>query len=183
MTVTIRAERPGDEAAIHAINDAAFRNVDDESAIVDRLRGTDRWIDGGSLVAVDTQAEDGAAADETLVGHLLVSEGDLDLETGGTRRIWMIGPVAVVPDRQGQGIGSALMRAVIDLATRRDQPLLVLLGHADYYPRFGFEPARGIGIEAPRPWRDPNWMALRLPAWTADLRGIARFPEAFPDSQ
>ena len=174
MTVEIRPERPGEAAAIHAINDAAFGNVDDESAIVDRLRGTDRWIEGGSLVAAD--------GDE-LVGHLLLSEGDLDLDSGGARRVWMIGPVAVVPARQRQGIGDALMRAAIALATEHGQPLLILLGHADYYPRFGFEPARGIGIEAPRPWRDGNWLALRLPAWEPALRGIARFPEAFPDSQ
>ena len=174
MTVEIRPERPGEARAIRAINDAAFGNVDDESAIVDRLRATDRWIEGGSLVA-----EDGGE----LVGHLLVSEGDLDLETGGTRRVWMIGPVAVVPARQRQGIGGALMRAAIALATERREPLLILLGHADYYPRFGFEPARAIGIEAPRPWRDANWLALRLPAWEPSLRGIARFPDAFPDSQ
>ena len=172
MTVEIRPERPGEATAIRAINDAAFGNVDDESAIVDRLRGTDRWIEGGSLVA-----EDGGE----LVGHLLVS--DLDLETGGSRRVWMIGPVAVVPARQRQGIGGALMRAAIALATERGEPLLILLGHADYYPRFGFEPARALGIEAPRPWRDANWLARRLPAWEPSLRGIARFPDAFPDSQ
>jgi putative acetyltransferase len=90
--------------------------------------------------------------------------------------------VAVAPDRQRQGIGGQLMRAAIALATERGQPLLCLLGHADYYPRFGFEPARAIGIEAPRPWRDANWLALRLPEWDASLRGIARFPPAFPDS-
>jgi predicted N-acetyltransferase YhbS len=57
--------------------------------------------------------------------------------------------------------------------------LLVLLGHASYYPRFGFEPARSIGIEAPQPWRDANWMALRLPAWDGSIRGVAHFPPAF----
>ena len=181
MTVTIRPERRGEEAAIHALNDAAFGNVDDESAIVDRLRGTDRWVDGGSLVAVDGDA-DGSAPD-AIVGHLLISEGDLELETGGTRRVWMVGPVAVVPARQGQGIGGQLVRAAIALGTERGQPLLILLGHADYYPRFGFEPARAIGIEAPRPWRDASWLACRLPAWDPSLRGVARFPEAFPDSQ
>src|SRR5205085_10670564 len=97
------------------------------------------------------------------------------------RRIWMVGPVAVVPDRQRQGIGGALMRAAIGLATERGEPLLCLVGHAGYYPRFGFEPARGLGVEPPRPtWRDANWLALRLPAWTPDLRGTARFAEAFP---
>jgi predicted N-acetyltransferase YhbS len=75
------------------------------------------------------------------------------------------------------------MHAAIELATERGEPLLCLLGHASYYPRFGFERARSIGIEAPRPWPDANWMALRLPAWDPSVRGTARFPEAFPDSQ
>jgi putative acetyltransferase len=93
----------------------------------------------------------------------------------------MLGPVAVRPDRQRRGIGSALMRAAIGFATARHQPLICLLGHADYYPRFGFEPARAIGIEPPHPWREANWMALRLPDWSAKVRGTARFPPAFPD--
>ena len=93
----------------------------------------------------------------------------------------MVGPVAVLPEVQRRGVGGALMRAAISVATSRGQPVLCLLGHASYYPRFGFEPARGIGIEPPRPWPDANWMALRLPAWTPELRGVARFPPAFPD--
>lgn len=173
VAAIVRPERPGEAAAIRAVNDAAFGDLE-TSAIVDGIRGTDRWIDGGSLVAVEENGR--------LVGHLLLSEGDLDDADAGVRRIWMVGPVAVVPDRQRQGIGSALMRAAITLATARDQPVLCLLGHAEYYPRFGFEPARPIGIEAPRPWRDSNWMALRLPAWDSSVRGMARFPPAFPDS-
>ena len=54
----------------------------------------------------------------------------------------MLGPVAVAPERQRQGIGNALMKAAIALATSRAQPVICLLGHASYYPRFGFEPAR-----------------------------------------
>lgn len=170
--VTVRPERPGEEAAVRAVNDAAFGGSI-EGGIVDGIRGTDRWISGGSLVA--------AVGDGELVGHLLLSEGDLVGEAGRRRRIWMVGPVAVVPDRQRQGIGGALMRAAIELATARAQPVLCLLGHAAYYPRFGFGAARAMGIEPPRPWRDANWMALRLPAWDSSVRGTAHFPPAFPD--
>jgi putative acetyltransferase len=170
--VTIRTERPVDVGAIRAVNDAAFGGPV-EGRIVDDIRGTERWIDGGSLVA---------EAADSIVGYLLLSEGDLIGADGRlVRRIWMVGPVAVLPDRQRRGIGSALMNAAIALATERGEPLLVLLGHAGYYPRFGFEPARSIGIDAPRPWRDANWMALRLPAWDPALRGVAHFPPAFPD--
>jgi putative acetyltransferase len=171
--VFIRAERPGDAEAIRATNDAAFGGPV-EAQIVDDIRGTDRWIDDGSLVA--------ETADGHIVGHLLLSEGDL-IAAGArlVRRIWMVGPVAVRPDHQRQGVGSALMNAAIEVATKRGEPLLVLLGHATYYPRFGFESARSIGIEPPRPWRDANWMALRLPTWDPALRGVAHFPPAFPD--
>ena len=171
--VSIRAERPGDVDAIRGVNDAAFGGPV-EGRIVDDIRGAERWIDDGSLVA--------EAADGSIVGHLLLSEGDLIGDDGRlVRRIWMVGPVAVLPDRQRQGVGSALMNAAIAIARERGEPLLVLVGHASYYPRFGFEPARSIGIEAPRPWQDANWMALRLPAWDPALRGVAHFPPAFPD--
>jgi predicted N-acetyltransferase YhbS len=174
IEVRVRPERPDEIDRVRQINDEAFGETS-ESAIVDGIRGTDRWIEGGSLVA---EAPDGA-----LVGHLLISEGDLVADDGSLRRIWMIGPVAVVPDRQRQGIGGELIRAATELATERGEPILCLLGHASYYPRFGFEPARAIGIEAPRPWPDASWLALRLPAWDPSIRGTAGFPPAFPDSQ
>jgi putative acetyltransferase len=167
----VRHEQPPDVEAIREVNAAAFGGRR-EGQIVDDIRGTDRWIDGGSLVA--------QRADGTIVGHLLLSEGDLRADDGGlVRRIWMVGPVAVHPLDQRRGVGSALMNAAIAFATQRDEPVLVLLGHDTYYPRFGFEPARAIGIEAPRPWRDANWMALRLPAWDASVRGVGTFPPAF----
>jgi putative acetyltransferase len=171
---SIRSEQPGDEPAIRALNDVAFGGPV-EGGIVDAIRGTADWIDGGSMVAVRPDAPG------LIVGHVLLSLGRLIGDDGSQRPIWMVGPVAVSPDLQRHGIGGALMRAAIQLATDRDQPLLVLLGHADYYPRFGFEPARSIGILPPNPaWSDPHWMALRLPAWAPDLRGTAQFAPAFP---
>jgi predicted N-acetyltransferase YhbS len=172
IDVHIRPETAADATRIHAINDAAFGGPV-EGNIVDGIRGTDRWIDGGSLVAED--------ADGELIGHLLLSQGDLVAPDGTERRLWVLGPVAVLPDHQGRGVGAALMRAAIEVARSHQQPVVCLLGHATYYPRFGFEPARRIGLEAPRPWRDENWMAVRLPGWTPALRGVVRFPPAFPE--
>jgi putative acetyltransferase len=167
----VRPEQPSDIDTIREINAAAFGRPD-EGQVVDDIRGTDHWIDDGSLVAQE--------ADGTIVGHLLLSEGDLLADDGRVvRRIWMVGPVAVQPSHQRRGVGSALMNAAIEFATERGEPVLVLLGHDTYYPRFGFEPARSIGIEAPRPWRDANWMALRLPAWDESIRGVGTFPPAF----
>ncbi len=172
LPVDVRAERPGEEALVRVINASAFGRPD-EALIPELIRGSDRWIEDGSLVAV----EPGGA----LVGHLLLSEGELVAADGSQRRIWMVGPVAVLPEFQRRGVGSVLMHSAIALATERRQPVLVLLGHPTYYPRFGFESARSIGIEPPQPWSDGAWMALRLPTWTPDLRGVAHFAPAFND--
>lgn len=171
MPVTIRQERPGDEAAIHAVTDAAFGNVDDESAVIDRLRAGDRWIPELSIVAEDL--------DGRIVGHCVTSVGDLVGDDGTIRPILGLGPISVAPDRQGQGIGAALIARTVETATAAGWPVIVLLGHPSYYPRFGFQPARALGIEPQQAWKDENWMALRLPAWTSDLRGTMRYPSAF----
>lgn len=169
--VMLRPERPGDESAIHALTDAAFGNVDDESAVIDRLRVSDRWIADLSIVAED--------ADGRIVGHCVTSVGDLVAEDGSIRPILGLGPISVAPDRQGEGIGAALIARTVETATAAGWPVIVLLGHPTYYPRFGFEPARALGIQPQQAWKDANWLALRLPSWTPSLRGTMRFPSAF----
>lgn len=172
LAVHVRPEEPADRDRIGAINDAAFGGPV-EAGIVAAVRGTDRWIDGGSLVA---ETDDGE-----VIGHLLLSVGDLVADDGTLRQIWVLGPVSVLPAHQGRGVGAALMRAAIEVARERHQPLVCLLGHASYYPRFGFEPARPIGVLPPAPYRDESWMALRLPGWTPVMRGTVRFPPGFPE--
>ena len=72
------------------------------------------------------------------------------------------------------------MASAMSLAVARAVPALVLLGHPTYYPRFGFESARGIGLQPPdQRWPDAAWLARRLPAWTDAIRGTVRYPEAF----
>jgi putative acetyltransferase len=170
LQLKVRAERPADLASIRALNLAAFGQPD-EAEIVDGVRGTADWIDGGSLVAETAEGE--------IVGHLLLSLGRLAPDDGNPAPIWLLGPVAVLPRWQRQGVGRALMHAAIDLATEREQPLICLVGHATYYPRFGFEPARRLGIEPPAGWSDSHWLALRLPAWQPELRGRVAYPPAF----
>jgi putative acetyltransferase len=134
-------------------------------------RGTDRWIAALSLVAEERGGR--------IAGHSLMSVADLVADDERRRPILALGPVGVLPDRQRVGIGTALVTAGIDEARRTGWPLIVVLGHGSYYPRFGFERARRLGIEPPRDWPDAEWMALRLPGWTVDLRGIVRYPPAF----
>jgi predicted N-acetyltransferase YhbS len=167
----IRPERAGDAAAVRALVDAAFAPSTDEGRIVDDLRAGDRWLPELALVAVDAAGR--------VVGQSVTSRADFVLDDGGREPILALGPIAVIPDRQGEGIGEALLAATAERATTDGWPVIVLLGHATYYPRFGYEPARPLGIEPQRPWSDEHWLALRLPGWTPGQRGTLRYPDAF----
>jgi len=173
LPVSIRLETPGDEPGVRRVHEAAFTGPE-EADIVDRIR---REAPAGwqSLVAVD------AAGDGVVVGHVLLTPCPVEDQDGGRLgEVLALGPIAVLPAVQLRGVGSALMATAMSLAVARAVPAIVLLGHASYYPRFGFEPARGIGLLPPADaWPDTAWMARRLPAWTEDLRGTVRYPEAF----
>jgi putative acetyltransferase len=170
LSVHVRPERAADRDAIRALHDLVF-DEPDEGEIVDALRGSADEIEGGSLVALDKTG--------AVIGHLLASRGFIVSGDGAERSVWMLGPFAVRADLQGRGVGARLMREQINRATKRGVPLICLLGHASYYPRFGFQPARSMGIEPPQPWADEHWQALRLPAYSAELRGVARYAPAF----
>ncbi len=171
LPVSIRLEVPGDSAGVRAVELAAFTGPE-EADIVDRIRreAPDGWH---SLVAIGPRGR--------IVGHLLLSPCPVEDDDGRTiARVLAVGPVAVHPEVQSRGVGSALMTAALGLAVARAVPALVLLGHPWYYPRFGFEPARGLGLQPPASaWPDAAWMARLLPAWNEAMRGTVRYPEAF----
>jgi putative acetyltransferase len=169
--VSIRPERPGDENAVRALVEAAFAPSTEEGRIVDDLRHDEAWIPSLSLVAIDGNG--------TIVGQCLTTAGHLDGDDGTIGQILTLGPIAVAPDQQGRGIGRALMEATIAEATALGWPVIVLVGHSTYYPRFGFGSARSIGLVPPQQWSDDLWMALRLPGWTPDLIGRVRYAPAF----
>lgn len=170
LSVSVRPERPADRDAIRALHALVFEEPD-EGEIVDAIRGTADEIEGGSLVALDKTG--------AVIGHLLASRGFIVGSDGAERPVWMLGPFAVRADLQGRGVGARLMREQINRATKRGVPLICLLGHASYYPRFGFGPARALDIEPPQPWPDEAWQALKLPGYTSDLRGRARYAAPF----
>ena len=116
-----------------------------------------------------------------VLGHLLLSPCRVEDDDGEeVATVLAVGPVAVRPAVQLRGVGSALMHAATALALARGVPALVLLGHPDYYVRFGFEPARGVGLQPPaEAWPDHVWLARRLPAWDESMRGTVRYPDAF----
>lgn len=174
--VRIRLEAHGDEPGVRYVNLAAFTGPE-EADIVDRIRreAPEGWH---SLVAVGAP---GGPADGIIVGHLLLTPCRVEDAQGDlVATVLAIGPVAVLPELQSRGIGSALMSAAMGLAIARAVPALVLLGHPAYYPRFGFGSARVAGLEPPAAaWPDAAWMARLLPAWTDAMRGTVRYPEAF----
>ena len=166
MSLAYRPERPADHDAIRRVHAAAFAPSEVEAPLVDALRAAGDLVVPLSLVAED---------DTGVVGHVAISRA-----TAGGADVLALGPLGVLPERQGEGIGSALTRAALAAAAATDYPLVALLGHADYYPRFGFEPAGALGLRCPYPVAPESWLALRLPADDGTARGDFRYAAAFP---
>ena len=167
VTVTIREERPEDIAGIRLINDKAFGQAQ-EGQLVDALRKN-----GGvllSLVAVE---------DRRLVGHILYSP--VSIESGGKEIIGAgLGPMAVLPEFQRQGIGSKLVEAGNSRLRQAGLPFIVVLGHPAYYPRFGFVPASRHGIRCQ--WEVPADVFLVLVIdreRVLSVYGLAKYRQEF----
>ena len=166
----IRAERPQDVSGVRAVNERAFGQLT-EADIVDKLRQL--CEDFLSLVATD----------DGVVGHILFTPAVLE---GSGRRITGMGlaPMAVLPDRQRHGIGSALVRQGLKILRQRGCPFVVVLGHPGYYPRFGFERASAHGLSCQ--WEavpDEAFMVLILDAAaTEGLSGVVEYRDEFNEA-
>jgi putative acetyltransferase len=171
--IVMRPERPEDIPAIQIVNERAFGRRE-EGDIVDRLR--ESCPDFLSLVAESRNSA--GTPDGGVVGALLFTPAVLEIPD---RRIegMLLGPLAVLPERQRQGIGSALMRRGLELLRERGCAFIILVGHPEYYPRFGFERASAHGLVSP--WDgvpDEAWMACILDAGAmAGASGVVRVRE------
>lgn len=153
MNVLVRPEMPADRAAIYDLTARAFdQSLHDEAGLVDKLRESPSWVDGLSRVA---------EMDGNVVGHVLLTRAGL-ANVESDRKLLALGPLAVAPERQKQGIGSALMRDALDAAARLDFDGVALLGHSAYYPRFGFAPASRWGLRNTFDVTGAAWMARPL---------------------
>ena len=140
-----------------------------EARLVEALRDADAHVPELCLVA--------AADDGQIAGHIMFSRARLALGP----QVLALAPMAVLPEHQRQGVGSALMEDALRRAAETPFPLVIVVGHADYYPRFGFEPAAPLGIEAPFEVPPESWMAFRLPHYAPSARGALIYAEAFAD--
>ncbi|WP_188989618.1 GNAT family N-acetyltransferase [Saccharopolyspora thermophila] len=167
----IRREAPADLGAIRAVHTAAFATsehpdrVPVEVGLVDALRDGDAWLPELSLVA----EVNGAVA-----GHVVCTRAHV-----GTTPVLALGPIGVLPEVQREGIGAALMHAVLGGADALGEPLVGLLGHLDYYPRFGFEPAFRYGVTPPVPEWASHFQVRTLATYQPSIRGEFAYAKPF----
>lgn len=115
-----------------------------------------------------------ALTDGGVVGHVTASQA-----TVATDPVVAVGPIGVLPEHQGTGIGSALMDALLAAADAADVPLIVLLGAPQYYSRFGFRPAKELGVIPPEPEWGEGFQARPLTAYTESVAGQFQYAPAF----
>lgn len=164
----IRPEKTEDIAAIFAVNQQAFKRRE-EARLVDVLRAQVSPL--LSLVAV---------VDKAVVGHILFSPVHVENARRAPQLMLGLAPMAVLPEYQGKGIGSLLVRRGLDACRAAGSGAVVVLGHPGYYPRFGFVPAVQFNLRCEYPVPDNVFMALELMPCSLDgCQGIVKYHPAF----
>jgi putative acetyltransferase len=162
----IRSELPSDRTAVHAVNSAAFETPA-EANLVEALRESVRPI--VSLVAEDAGE---------IVGHIMFSP--VELPGHCEKKIMGLAPMAVVPARQRCGIGSALVRRGLEECKELGVGAVVVLGHREYYPRFGFVPSTHFGFDCEYDVPADVFMAIELqPGSLRGASGTIKYHPAF----
>lgn len=163
--LTLHIERSSDFESVREVLVAAFARTD-EADLVDRLR--DDALRIASLVAVDG---------DRVVGHAMFSRVWID-DGDATTAVASLAPVAVTPDCQRGGVGSALIERGIEVCRDDGWPAILVVGHTAYYPRFGFSAATVAHLDTP--YRGEHFMGLELhPGALRVLRGTVRYPSCF----
>lgn len=172
-TVSIRKEAPADFRSVCSVNIAAFEQ-ENESILVDLLRKSDVFIPELSLVA---------ELEDQIIGHILFTKLKIIEKSSITHYSISLAPMAVLPQYQNFGVGSAMVRAGLKKAKVLGFESVIVLGHDKYYPRFGFEPASKWNISCPYDVPDEVFMALELvPGALKNISGMVEYPEEFDDA-
>lgn len=174
MNLQIRTEHPDDFPLIKNIIRSAFKGMANsdhtEQYLVERLRHSEAYIPELSLVAV---------VDQTLVGHIFLTK--LEIINGhDVYDSLALAPVSVLPEYQGKGIGGGLILEAHNIAINLSYSSVILIGHKEYYPRFGYQQARQFGIELPFDVPYENCFAIELvDQGLKGKAGMVRYPPAF----
>jgi putative acetyltransferase len=164
----IRDEEEKDRTAVRALNAAAFER-DAEAKLVDILRQQARPVI--SLIG---------ERNRSIVGHIMFSP--VVLPDHLELKIMGLAPMAVAPEHQRRGIGSALVRAGLEQCKKLSTGAVVVLGHPEYYPRFGFSPAVLFGISCEYDAPQEAFMLLELePGYLRGVSGEVKYHSAFND--
>jgi putative acetyltransferase len=167
--ITVRAETAEDIPAVRKVNERAFGRPN-EAALVDALRAaSDPHL---SLVAV---------VDGQVVGHIFFSPVSIESEDSAFSALGLA-PMAVLPEYQGRRIGSRLVEEGLRESWRIGYPLVVVLGHPEYYPRFGFVPAIRKGLRSEYEVPEEVFMVVELePGALAGRRGLVKYRPEFAE--
>jgi len=160
----VRAERADDRAGIRSVHLAAFPTPAEADLVEQLRRDGDAVI---SLVAVEA---------DRIVGHVLFSRMRVDADARQLSAL-ALAPVAVIPGRQGCGIGSALVEAGIVEAGSKEFDMIFVLGEPGYYGRFGFDAEAAAPFASP--YAGPYLQARAMNAFSAPRSGRAEHPAAF----
>jgi len=170
MMYIVRREQPQDVPKIREVNKRAF-GQEQEASVVDKLRENCNSI--LSLVAL---------AGNEVVGHILFSPTVIEGKNG--RLVGSgLAPLAVLPEYQRRGIGSELVQTGVARIREGGCPYIIVLGHPEYYARFGFEPASRFGISSEWHVPDEAFMILLLNRRAMkDISGVAKYREEWAEA-
>jgi len=163
----IRCESLADYAAIAEVNILAF-GQENEAKLISEIRDSQAYIPELSLIA---------ELDNVIVGHILFSYIDLIGEE--SLQVLALAPLAVLPQFQRQGIGSALVKAGLEKADTIKEALVIVLGHQHFYKRFGFQPSVNYKITSPFPVPEDFLMVKPLQNYQEKYQGKVIYPPAF----
>jgi len=174
MKISIRQETERDYPASEQVIREAFEDAEysdhKEHLLVADLRKSEVFVPGLSLVA----EHEGEIVGHIIFTKLVIKDGDEQHES------LALAPVSVLPRYQRKGIGSALIRTGLEVARGLGFSSVIVLGHEDYYPRFGFSPACDRGIRSPFFVSNESFLALELRDGSLDnVRGTVVYPKEF----
>jgi putative acetyltransferase len=169
MNLNVRPETRKDNTKITEINDLAFGQKN-EGTLVEKLRKTKRFIPGLSLVA----EVDGEVVGHILFYPILIDAGKVKFES------LALAPMSVHPEFQKRGIGSRMVKEGIKSAKEHGFSSVIVLGHPEYYPRFGFGPASRWDIHAPFDVPVEAFLAIELEKSSlSGVSGVVEYPQEF----